>query len=69
LDKLNIDDLVILNRNPEYINYINKLIDDKSFMFTDEQLKVLKNPNQFYSVNQDLMVACKNEPVRLCYAG
>jgi hypothetical protein len=52
LDKLNIDDLVILNRNPEYINYINKLIDDKSFMFTDEQLKVLKNPNQFYNVNQ-----------------
>ena len=27
LDKLNIDDLVILNRNPEYINYINQLID------------------------------------------
>ena len=52
LDKLNIDDLVILNRNPEYIKYINQLIDDKSFMFTDEQLKVLKNPNQFYNVNQ-----------------
>jgi hypothetical protein len=44
LDKLDIDDLVIINRSPEYIKYIDKLIDDKSFLFTDEQLKVLKNP-------------------------
>ena len=52
LDKLNIDDLVIINRNPEYTKYIDKLIDEKSFMFTDEQIKVLKNPNQFYNVTQ-----------------
>lgn len=53
LDKLDIDDLVIINRSPEYIKYINKLIDDKSFLFTDEQLKVLKNPTQFYSVDKE----------------
>jgi len=53
LDKLDIDDLVIINRSPEYIKYINKLIDDKSFLFTDEQLKVLKNPNQFYNVDKE----------------
>lgn len=52
LDKLDIDDLVILNRSPEYVKYINKLIDEKSFIFTDEQLKVLKNPNQFYDVDK-----------------
>ena len=39
--------LVIINRNPEYTKYIDKLINEKSFMFTDEQIKVLKNPNQF----------------------
>ena len=53
LDKLDIDEMVIINRNPEYIKYINKLIDDKSFMFTDKQLQVLKNPNQFYNVDKN----------------
>lgn len=52
LNKLNIDDMVIINRNPEYIKYINKLIDEKKFMFTDKQLEVLKNPNQFYLINK-----------------
>jgi hypothetical protein len=51
LDKQNIDDMVIINRDPSYIKYINKLIDDKNFMFTDKQLDVLKNPNQFYNVD------------------
>ncbi len=53
LDKLNIDDLVIINRSPEYSKLIKKLIDEKSFIFTDEQLKVLNNPNQFYNVKND----------------
>ncbi len=53
LDKLDIDDLVIINRNPEYTKLINKLIDEKSFIFTDEQLKVLRNPNQFYDVSNN----------------
>jgi hypothetical protein len=53
LDKLDIDDLVIINRNPEYSKLINKLIDEKSFIFTDEQLKVLKNPNQFYDTKNN----------------
>ena len=51
LDKQNIDDMVIINRDPTYIKYINKLIDDKSFMFNDKQINVLKNPNQFYNVD------------------
>lgn len=50
LDKLDIDELVIINRSPEYIKYIDKLIDKKNFMFTDEEIKVMKNPNQFYHV-------------------
>ena len=50
VDEIDLDDLVIINRNPEYIKLIDKLINDKKFMFTDEQLKILKNPNQFYEV-------------------
>lgn len=50
LDKIDIDDMVIINRNPEYVKLIDKLIDDKKFIFTDEELKTLKNPNQFYQV-------------------
>lgn len=50
IDEINLDDLVIINRNPEYIKLIDKLIDEKKFIFTDEQLKILKNPNQFYEV-------------------
>ncbi len=50
VEDIDIDNLVILNRNPEYIKLIDKLIDEKKFMFTDEQLKILKNPNQFYDV-------------------
>jgi hypothetical protein len=53
LENLNLDDLVIINRNPEYIKLINKLIDDKSFIFTDDQLKILKNPNQFYDISNN----------------
>lgn len=50
IDEIDLDDLVIINRNPEYIKLIDKLIDEKKFIFTDEQLKILKNPNQFYEV-------------------
>ena len=50
VDEIDLDNLVIINRNPEYTKLIDKLIDEKKFMFTDEQLKILKNPNQFYDV-------------------
>ena len=42
LENLNLDDLVIINRNQEYIKLINKLIDDKSFILTNEKKYIKK---------------------------
>jgi hypothetical protein len=53
LENFNIDDLVVIKRTPEYSKYINKLIDEKSFIFNDQQLKVLKNPQQIFNLSND----------------
>lgn len=53
IDNFDIDDLVVIKRTPEYSSLINDLIDKKSFIFTDEQLKVLKNPQQIFNVTGD----------------
>ncbi len=55
IEDIDLDELVIINRNPEYIKLIDKLIDEKKFIFTDEQLKILKNPNQFYQVKDGVV--------------
>ena len=71
LEKFDIDDMVIIKRTPEYSKLINNLIDKKKFIFTDEQLKILKNPQQIYNVNDEqqniknisdiVYTNCKNE--------
>jgi len=50
LDDLNIDDVVVIKRTPEYSKLIDNLIDEKSFIFSDNQIKVLKNPQQIFNV-------------------
>lgn len=71
IDNFNIDDLVVIKRTPEYSKLINKLIDDKSFIFSDKQLNVLKNPQQIFhvtdnennikNISQIVYSNCKNE--------
>lgn len=52
-DNLNIDDIVIIQRPEEYQKLINNMLDEKKYLFSDEELKVLKNKNQIYKVIKD----------------
>ena len=57
LEKFDIDDIMVIKRTPEYSKLINKLIDEKSFIFNEQQLKSLKNPQQIFKLsknNQDI---------------
>jgi hypothetical protein len=51
MENFDIDDLMVIKRTPEYSKLINDLIDKKSFIFSDEQLKVLKNPQQIFKLS------------------
>jgi len=53
LENFDIDNLHVINRDPYYQKLINKMIDEKAFLFTDAELKVLKNKFQFYNVKDD----------------
>lgn len=53
IDNYDIDDLVIIKRTPEYSKLIDGLIDEKSFIFSDEKLKVLKNPQQIFDTSNN----------------
>lgn len=53
IDNLDIDDLFIIERTPEYSKLINGLIDEKSFIFSDDKLKVLKNPQQIFDISNN----------------
>ncbi len=57
IDNYDIDDLVVIKRTPEYSKLIDGLIDKKSFIFSDDQVKVLKNPQQIFNISDN-----KNEP-------
>lgn len=73
INNYDIDDLVIIKRTPEYSKLIDGLIDEKSFIFYDDQIKVLKNPQQIFNVkningqvnisniSDDVYLGCKNE--------
>lgn len=50
LNNYNVDDLIVIKRTPEYSKLIDELIDKKSFIFTDKQLDVLKNPQQIFNL-------------------
>lgn len=51
LDDYDIDNMVVIKRTPEYSNLINDLVDKKSFIFSKNQLNVLKNPQQIFNVS------------------
>lgn len=71
LENFDIDDLVVIKRTPEYSRLINGLIDDKSFIFNDDQIKVLKNPQQIFytsdnandikNISQNVYLNCSKE--------
>lgn len=51
LDAIDIDNMVVIKRTPEYSKLINKLIQEKKFIFDDDQLKILNNPQQIYNID------------------
>jgi hypothetical protein len=53
IDNFDIDDLMIIKRTPEDSKLINSLIDKKKFIFSDKELKVLKNPQQIFNISND----------------
>ena len=53
LNDYNIDDLVVIKRTPVYSKLIDGLIDEKSFIFSDKELNVLKNPQQIFNVSNN----------------
>ena len=53
LENFNIDDMMVIKRTPEYSKLINKLIDEKSFIFNEDQLKSLKNPQQIFKLSNN----------------
>lgn len=71
LENFDIDDLVVIKRTPEYSKLIDGLIDEKSFIFNDDQLKVLKNPQQIFftqdngnnikNISQNVYLNCSKE--------
>lgn len=72
LNDYDIDDLVIIKRTPEYSKLIDGLIDEKSFIFSDKQMNVLKNPQQIFNIDvknkndiknisDDVYINCKDQ--------
>jgi hypothetical protein len=69
LENFDINKMQIIKREPEYQRLINKLIDEKRYVFSDDELKILKNKFQMYNVDgkdiqnitKILMSNCKKE--------
>lgn len=60
LNDYDIDNLVVIKRTPEYSKLIDGLIDEKSFIFSDKQLNVLKNPQQIFDVKKNSNISNDN---------
>jgi hypothetical protein len=68
LENFDIDKIHIIKRDEDYQKLINKLIDEKRFIFTDEEIKILKNKFQIYNITPTdiqnitkiIMLNCKN---------
>lgn len=68
IDTFDIDNIHIIKRDPYYERYINKLIDEKSYLFNEDELRTMKNKFQFYKVDndnienisKDILQDCKN---------
>ncbi len=54
INNYNIDDMIIIKRTPEYEKLIDNLIDEKSFIFNDDEIKVLKNSQQIFNINNSI---------------
>jgi hypothetical protein len=69
LENFDIDKMHIIKREPEYQKLINNLINEKRYIFTDDELKILKNKFQIYNVSDTdiqnitkiMMLNCKNK--------
>ena len=53
LENFDIDELMVVKRTPENSRLIDKLINEKSFIFNDKQLKLLKNPQQIFKISNN----------------
>lgn len=62
---LNIDDIKILKRDATYEKLINKLIDKKNLLFDDDQIRVMKNNNQYYHLDKENNIINISEKVYL----
>lgn len=66
---LDIDKIRINRRNESYEKLINKLINEKSILFNKDQIKIMKNKNQYYSddygniknISEEIYSHCKND--------
>lgn len=64
---LDIDNLYIYDRDKNYNNYINKVIDNNNNInYTKEEIEIMKNKHQFYNLNNKKNISnlvlseCKN---------
>jgi hypothetical protein len=53
LENFDIDKIHIIKRDPVYQRLIDKLIDEKRYIFTDDELKILKNKFQIYNISDN----------------
>ena len=53
LENFDIDNMHIIKREPSYEKLINEIIDKKAFLFSDSELKTLKNKFQIYNVKDN----------------
>jgi hypothetical protein len=56
----NIDELEIIKRTPEYLKFIDNLINKKKDLFTDKELEILKKEYQFYIKNNKIQNISNN---------
>lgn len=53
LENFNIDNIHIIKRDPYYQKLINNLVDEKAFLFTENEIDILKNKFQIYNVSDN----------------
>ena len=53
ITKDNLNNITFIKRDPIYNKLMNKLIDEKSLAFNDEQIKTMKDLYQAYNVNEN----------------
>ena len=46
----NLDDIVVINRNPEQQKLVSELLDDKKLLYSKDEINILNNKIKFYNV-------------------